>query len=485
MTSLSEFRRWVGARFIAFLWLNAVALLVLQALAPSRYGQAILITGLVGTLACTLLWRHDRTGLNTRLCTGLMAAGFAALFLASAESSGVVVDAHMYFFAMLAITASWCCWRSLAAAAGFILLHHLTLNAIYPAAVFPEASHIGRVALHGFIVAVEVSALALIASRLVQSFKATEAAMEEAAAASRVATRLADEAAARAELDGAALRSLRETIADARSSVTSLLEGIHASATELKSTSQHLANSATDSAATAARAEQAALASNDGISLINVSTQELTKAVAEIGERMSDTAFLIEGGTTKAFQTRQKAADLSEAMSRIANFVDVIRNFAAQTNLLALNATIEASRAGEAGRGFSVVASEVKHLAGETAKATLAIESQVQEIRTVTDVTVDAVTAVVTVMQSVDGQASEIAAAVEQQHAATHEIASVIQNLARDTMILGAHVTDATRAAQSTLAAADVVGAASDAMQRTADRLRNEFERVIARLLAA
>jgi methyl-accepting chemotaxis protein len=129
VTTLSEFRRWVGARFIAFLWLNAVGLLVLQTLAPSRYGQAILITGLAGTFACTLLWRHDRTGLNTRLCTGLMAAGFAALFLASAESSGVVVDAHMYVFAVLAITASWCCWRSLAAAAGFIQLHHLALNA--------------------------------------------------------------------------------------------------------------------------------------------------------------------------------------------------------------------------------------------------------------------------------------------------------------------------------------------------------------------
>ena len=309
--------------------------------------------------------------------------------------------------------------------------------------------------------------------------------MDRAASANLTAQGLAAEAAARAEQDGAALRTLRETIAEARTTVTRLLEGIHASAVELKTTSQHLAASASTSAATAARAEEAALASNDGISLINVSTQELTNAVAEIGERMSDTAFLIEGGTTNAFQTRQKAENLSEAMSRIANFVDVIRNFAAQTNLLALNATIEASRAGEAGRGFSVVASEVKHLAGETAKATLAIESQVQEIRAVTNVTVDAITAVVSVMASVDGKASEIAAAVEQQHAATHEIASVIQNLARDTKILGAHVTDATRAAESTRAAAEVVGAASDAMQQTADRLRGEFERVIARLVAA
>lgn len=74
-------------------------------------------------------------------------------------------------------------------------------------------------------------------------------------------------------------------------------------------------------------------------------------------------------------------ATMSSSLDSVGNIAGVINGIAKQTNLLALNATIEAARAGEAGKGFSVVASEVKALAGSTSQATAQIEETLEEIR--------------------------------------------------------------------------------------------------------
>ena len=79
----------------------------------------------------------------------------------------------------------------------------------------------------------------------------------------------------------------------------------------------------------------------------------------------------------QAEQTDGRIGKLSRAAQEIGDVVKLITAIAEQTNLLALNATIEAARAGEAGRGFAVVASEVKSLASQTAKATDEISSHI------------------------------------------------------------------------------------------------------------
>lgn len=126
--------------------------------------------------------------------------------------------------------------------------------------------------------------------------------------------------------------------------------------TEMSSTAQSMAESAESAAASARRAdEQGQLAKNI-----------VDDAISAIGELARD----IHGGT-------EVIADLERNVSEITSVLDVIRGIAEQTNLLALNAAIEAARAGEQGRGFAVVADEVRALASRTQSSTEEINSMI------------------------------------------------------------------------------------------------------------
>ena len=96
----------------------------------------------------------------------------------------------------------------------------------------------------------------------------------------------------------------------------------------------------------------------------------MASSITEIARRLSQSADVVRVTVGEAQATNQDIDALAQAAQKIGDVVKLIRGIAEQTNLLALNATIEAARAGEAGRGFSVVASEVKSLAVQTATAT-------------------------------------------------------------------------------------------------------------------
>lgn len=162
--------------------------------------------------------------------------------------------------------------------------------------------------------------------------------------------------------------------------------------------------------------------SSSNVQMVAAATEELSASISEISNQVSHTAVSAQETALIVQQTSSQVERLSEAAHKIGEIVDMIRGIAEQTNLLALNATIEAARAGEAGKGFAVVASEVKNLAGKTSEATKEIIAQVETIQTETKQTVDGIDAIVSKIADVQERSASVAAAVEQQQAATAEI---------------------------------------------------------------
>ena len=115
----------------------------------------------------TALWMRDPVGPLTRYISSASMAGVVALLVLQYAGSGYQIDMHMAFFAALAVVAVWCCWVSILVAGTTIAVHHLTLNFVYPYAVFPDGSDFPRVVIHAVIVVVQVAALAYVTNRVV------------------------------------------------------------------------------------------------------------------------------------------------------------------------------------------------------------------------------------------------------------------------------------------------------------------------------
>ena len=159
-------------------------------------------------------------------------------------------------------------------------------------------------------------------------------------------------------------------------------------------------------------------------------SEELSSSIAEIGRQISEASTLIGAAVEQARLTDHDVRSLADSASKVGTIVAMIQAIAEQTNLLALNATIEAARAGEAGRGFAVVASEVKALASQTAKATQDIEAQMGTIQGATQQSVEKIADISRRIADLDHITSSISGAATQQNAATGEIARNISEAA-------------------------------------------------------
>ncbi len=286
----------------------------------------------------------------------------------------------------------------------------------------------------------------------------------EEAAARAAATRQAERV---ARLD-ALIRSFEADTAESLATVARAAGQLDGTAVELDAAARDgvaLTQAVAGAADTAAGNTQVAASA----------AEELTASVSEISRQVTQATEIARRAVAEANRTDETMQGLSVAAERIGEVVQLISGIAGQTNLLALNATIEAARAGEAGKGFAVVASEVKSLAAQTAKATSDIAEQIASMRAVALSAVETVRGIGAVVMEIDTAAASIAAAVEQQGAATREIARSVSDVARSTSGVSEDTQAASGAAQRTGAISSDVRRASEAFNAEAARMRDRI----------
>jgi methyl-accepting chemotaxis protein len=272
-------------------------------------------------------------------------------------------------------------------------------------------------------------------------------------------------------------------------SVASIMDRLRDSAGGMRDASVSMASASEQTRNRVADTANGAQQNSSNLAAVAAATEEMTASVTEISRQVAEAARAAQDAVERANTTGATVRGLAESADQIGDVVRLITDIAGQTNLLALNATIEAARAGDAGKGFAVVASEVKTLASQTARATEQISAQINAIQAATGDAVGAVQEVANAIQRVNGVASAIAAAVEEQDAVTRDISASVQSVAKQNdeaaraMREVSDVAEGARASSGTVktaaeTVADVTGRLGEQVDGFLTDMRTDWERV-------
>ncbi len=258
--------------------------------------------------------------------------------------------------------------------------------------------------------------------------------------------------------------------------VAGIMQTVTCASTELESTAASLSSTAEEGARQAAVVAAGAEEANANVSTVAAATEELSASISEISQQMVEARTVAGHANDESRRANERIQGLVESAQKIGEVVRLIQDIASQTNLLALNATIEAARAGDAGKGFAVVANEVKTLASQTAKATEEITGQVQAVQSSTQEAVQAIAGIGSTISRIHEISATIAAAVEEQGAATNEIARNVALASAGTSEVTSNIASVNEVARETGESATHVLQATGELNTQSNRLKTVIE---------
>lgn len=484
-TDLLSLRRKAHRIILIMLWCHVPLLPVIPLWhGVSPWPVAIMTLALcVAASGATRVWGNSETA---QMVASVALAGMPAIIVYALAGDPWQIDAHMYFFAALAVTAIYADAATVLVAAATIAVHHLVLNFVMPAFVFPGGGDFMRVVLHAVVVVLETAILCWTCLTIARSLDSSAEALEEARKSMSEAEMAQEERRRMREVaEGEKKALLGRLSEDLQKAVMAVAAELEQSMGRLLASADELTNRSQSAGKDAAHVANASQAATGDVQHVASAAEELSASVVEITRQITTTSDIARTAVKALEDANETMNGLDRTTQRVGEAVSLISSIAEQTNLLALNATIEAARAGEAGRGFAVVAQEVKNLAGQTARATDEIGALMEEIKVVAGQATTVIATISGSIAKVDESIGGIVAAAAKQDEATREIARNVHNAADGTAEVNRTIAAISEATQDTGRQAASVRDASDKLTHQSRVLRETVDGVVQRLRAA
>ncbi len=261
--------------------------------------------------------------------------------------------------------------------------------------------------------------------------------------------------------------------------------GVAAASSQMEDSATNLARNVESSSSTVSAANSSLKQASDGITGAASASDEFAMSINEVSRQAASSSERARKASEAAAKADATITGLTGSADRISQIVEVIAGIAQRTNLLALNASIEAARGGEAGRGFSVVASEVKELASQTGRATEEVESLIREMQDATGESANALALISTEVVALESTATAIASAVDQQAVAGQDLAQSIDLAARNTQDISATIENVSEVSMTAGSTATQMLASSQEMSLQSEKLREQVAEFLGQVRAA
>ena len=444
---------------------------------------------------------RERYDVQAGASLGIMAAVQPALLVYMLQGHAWQMEGHMYFFVGLAGLTLLVDWRPIAVAVGVIAVHHLLLSYVAPEWVFIGSGDLMRVMVHAAAVTMVLGVLGpmmvYMGKLFVQQAEARTASEQSAASAQAALEQVKR---AKEEVESERERRLeaeRHEHADARrdellalaaafeSSVAKIVQTVGSAAEQLEHAAGSMHRFAHDAGEQSASAAREAESASQSALKVSAGVSELSKSILDIAANAEQQAELGVAARGASKTGEEVIRALAEQSANIESFVGLIQGVASQTNMLALNATIESARAGEAGRGFGVVAAEVKALANKTHEATGEINQLVLDIGSGAAEADQVIAQVSRAMGELSEAAAKMRSAIDDQSS----VATLIEQSAVDSAAganqIAHRIGEVARSAGEALQFSDEVKASASGLSKVAQGLKSATDEFLLQLRAA